>query len=285
LKAIEAAGLGDGPEASNVLNNWGVLAVESGQLLKSLDLVRRAIAIEEANMGSDKVNAAMLLNLGRRLNDLNRLDEAWGTMERAGARAAASGLKLIQAYAEQGFAKIRRLQGRFDEALGHLERSRALLGTLSPSSQQAIGLQFAKASIEQDAGRTEAALATLDEARRNFDAQAARAGGRDKLPKVWMGWLQQHASVLGDAGRAAEALPEAQEAMALARRLQGTAEFSADTGGSELLVARLQSKLGRGAEAEALAADAELQLTAALGADHPKTALARALARRVASAR
>jgi hypothetical protein len=94
---------------------------------------------------------------------------------------------------------------------------------------------------------------------------------------IWQNWLELHAELLGATGHAVDGLPEVREAIKIAKTLQGSAEASADTGTSLLVLAQLQLVTSNRSVASVSAAEAASMLAAALGPEHPKTAQARSL--------
>jgi tetratricopeptide (TPR) repeat protein len=127
--------------------------------------------------------------------------------------------------------------------------------------------------------------ARIDTARGNF---SAAADAYTKIAELWesrgmssagpmAATLRARADVYLQQGNTDAALVDAQRALTIGRKLQGTKPFSSLTGLAHLLLSRIHAKRGEQAASVAAARDAFAQLSHALGPDSPDTRTARSL--------
>ena len=152
--------------------NLSYLLADLGQIDRSLELIERAIALNDRN-GHHNRNAANWLSVGRTRHGLQQLDQAREAFERSLEICRVSNNKHVEGMARVGFgalesheghleraeallvegdainrsadlviwiaigeserANVARRQGRYDDARAHLERLRDLVSTIKPA--------------------------------------------------------------------------------------------------------------------------------------------------------
>lgn len=265
-------GRDDTQAAGTLLNNWGIALVQIGEPLLAEPLLRRAIELSRSGPDDAGVSPILLANDARVLHELGRDTEAKRAVDRAWSEATAHGDEVATNMALTMRAEVLRSIGDLAGAEAALDAVEPRLRRMLPPQHFAFAMDASERSMIAAAHHDLPAAARL--ADRAVDLAAANPQSGQVLPTV----LTRRAALevdLGDPGRAA----------ADARRAIATLETSLRAGRPSLQLGRANLALGRAelAQGDATAATRSFaaaagELEASIGADHPATRLARALA-------
>jgi len=126
-------------------------------------------------------------------------------------------------------------------------------------------------------GQIDAANGALDSASANFTAVIEMLRARGVSHGVVTSAYRQRAEVALRQGDRSRALADTQEALELARRVQGAEKFSSYTGLASLTLGRIERDAGHADRARDAFRVAEENLLNTLGAEHPATISAHAM--------
>jgi tetratricopeptide (TPR) repeat protein len=238
-------------------------------------VLRRAVALSEDSRAESVVSPMLLLNYGRSLKELERLNEAAKFAELAHVKARAAGDETVVNQSLLVRADIYRGQG-------DLERAAQMVIELEPRLRRSLPtghIAFASLALQQALnaqarGEVQKALDLANQVV-TIAEEAIKAGregagylqvylvSRSKI-HLQLGHLGEAAA---DAGRALKVLLDATEAET----------FSAALGRAYLALGRALSPQGKDEEARAAFRSAIENLQSALGPDHSETRAARQL--------
>jgi serine/threonine protein kinase/tetratricopeptide (TPR) repeat protein len=264
---LAALGRDDTQRAGAVFNNWGVVLILAGRPLDAEKAYKRAIDIARANGTDETVQAMSLVNYGRALYDLGRLDEAGDYAERGYAKA-------LQAGDEVPVAQALLLRAGIYRGQGDLGRSTRMLSEVEPRLQRTLPpghVAFASLASEralnaQAVGdlRTALDFSNLAVAIVEASIKAGRQGG-DRLPSV----LARRSDIEFQLGRADLAAADAAEALRVLQKTAQPGTFSSTFGRAYLALGRALRAQGKRDEAGVALRAATEHLQNALGPDHP----------------
>ena len=269
--ALRSLGRLDTETASTLYNNWALALQFSGRPHEAEALFQRALANSTAGGKSD-VSPMLMLNYSRVLTRLARNDEADAWASRADAAARRAGDTRV---VDQGLlvhARIYQQEHRYAEADAAVAQAIARYKRMLPPGHVAF------AAIDLQQGDIAEARGDISAARRAIDRATARFEGRAPDAYLVRESLRRRASVLAAEGRFDEARAAARAAIAADQQEYAGNVPSAYRGSSWLVLARLEARAGRPAEAQAAGTSATRDLCAALGGDHPECREARRLA-------
>ncbi|MCE4557077.1 serine/threonine-protein kinase [Roseateles cellulosilyticus] len=276
IDALRKVDKADSLEASTIWNNWGANADMTGQDALAVERYLRGVKDVAQLLGDDAVGGAVLNNLARKLARLNRLDEAWSFSDQALQRFIDTGSsdRLI-ALAELAKSEVKLAQGHIEDAQTRLNAAWRRLAARGATIQSPVpALLLQQARIDRAAGKPNAALEAIEEIERR-----RRAANTTLPPSSEHYRLFERAGVQLELGRLALAEADAREALSIARRLQGTLPASSFTGSTLLTLSRIKKAQGDASAARDTAREAETQLKATLGTNHPQTLEAARLAK------
>lgn len=269
---LTAAGRDETLMATTLFNNWAMTLYQLGRPLDSERLFRRAIEISREDAGDSGVSPMLMINYGRVLAELSRLDEAADYAKRGQAKAEQFGDQVI---VNQGLL----LRAGIYRLMHDARRASAMLDEVEPRLRQALppshiafaSLRMQRALAAREAGDAGKALRLADQA---VDLTRAAVAGTAQSADLLPLNLTRRAEIEMDLGRPREAESDAREA---ARLLAAAAEpetRSSSRGRAYLVLGRALVASGRSSEAREELRRAAEHLRSALGADHPDTRLA-----------
>jgi serine/threonine-protein kinase len=273
---MTSMGRDDTETAGTLFNNWALALSQLGRPLEAEGIFRRAIEISRADQTDETVSPMLLLNHGRVLRDLGRLDEAAGSAERAYAKARRAGDQVVINQSLLERARIYRDQR-------DLARAEAMLAEVEPRLRRNLpaghiafaSLASERALIAQAAGDLGAALRLASQAMDIAEA-SVKAGrqGADFLPTL----LLRRSDLKLQLRRPDEAAADATRGLSLLQTAAQPGTFSSTLGRAYLTLGRALQAQGKPEEARAALRSAVQHLQSALGPDHPDTRAARQLA-------
>ena len=273
---LVALGRDDTITAVAWLNNWGITLGQLGRPLEAEKLLRRSIEIHRVDASDQAVSPMVLTNYAQQAFDLARCDEALRYARQAYQTGLAAGDQAVVNMTLLRLARIYRC--RHD-----LARASRMLDEVEPRLRKALPPgHFAFASLASERSLIAQQQGDLGAAQRLADAaialveQGAQRGksGAEFLPIL----LTRRSSIEESAGRSARAESDARRALALQRAQERPGDYSSYTGEAYLALARALRGEGKIGDARAAARLAAEQLRKAVGADHPDTRAAEALA-------
>ena len=189
----KAIGQETSSDALNTLNNWAGAAVQSGQRDEAAEIFFRALDLRRKLYGPSAALAALMNNLGKTLNQLDRHDEAIPLLREAiamgrehaggetGAIALAASLGLVDALVGSGDTAQAREQ---------LDQLSPLISTTFGSAHLfAAMLEVSRARVFRAEGHPQQSIAALSLARQRLEALgpggAAYLVQLDTLERQW----------------------------------------------------------------------------------------------------
>ena len=277
LAILERAGRSQTAAAASEMAGIAVVARAQGLVVRADAEITRANALRQrvsgasAGLAQELINAAgYKIELAQPQAALALLDDA-ETMQREFVRPESMHYAMSAMTRGRALALLQRR----DEAHAQFARARAMFAHLvAPTSGSLMSLDVSEAEmlLSDDASAADVAqgraLAETLEAR-------VRAAGKDAnlfLPKA----LLVSALAAARGGDNETAAAKARDARALYAR--DAAPDAYQMAECDVIVARAMAAAGEHAAAAALAADAAARLTRSLGAEHPRTRAAQALA-------
>jgi serine/threonine-protein kinase len=273
---LTALGRDNTETAGTLYNNWALVLMQIGRPLEAERVFRRAIEISRADNTDVAVSPMLLLNYGRTLRELGRLDEAAEYAERAYAKAQQAGNGVVTNQALLERARIYREQHKIARAAEMLtEVEPRLRRDLPPSHYAFAGLASERSLISLADGELEKALQLANGAVA-MDEAAIKSGGQGVglLPVFLFRRsaaeleLREPDKARADAGRALSLLQDSTE----------PGIFSMNVGRAYLALGRALQAQGKPDEAHAAFRSAAEHLEKTLGPDHPDSRAARQLA-------
>jgi serine/threonine-protein kinase len=272
IRKFVEIGRAEHPTANTIRNNWGLASSSAGDITGALRQFEEAVEIARKHAIGGEAPIYLVMNHALQLDTVGRYDEALAEYDRAIATARKMNNEVFVAVGTLGEARVHLLRGEVDVAQKMLDDVKTQLGkTISPNSPTGTNALIMQARI--------------DAARGNF---AAAADAYTKIAELWesrgmssagpmAATLRARSDVYLQQGNTDAALADAQRALTIGRKLQGTKPHSSLTGLAHLLLSRIYAQRGQQNESVAAARDAFAQLSSALGPDSPDTRTARNL--------
>jgi tetratricopeptide (TPR) repeat protein len=269
MQLFSQLGRETGAEAITVLNNWGQVSLAAGDAKSALLRFDQLLALLEGN-GGNAGGHHELSSRGAALLLLGRYRDALDSFERALVAAQADGHLHLQAYSLGGAGLALRELGELDRAEAYLRRLEALDAQARPVGGSAA------AQEHHLRGRLALSRGDLPLARREFSLLLEDRKARGSTVNA----LLARAETGLREGRVELAATDAQEALRLARSMQGSMPHSVRTGQAWLLEGDVRARQGAPDIARDAYAAAVDHLSHSADPAHP--ALKRALALQVA---
>ena len=260
MAGLTAIGLGRTPVAGTILNNWGIAALNAGDVRKALDLWEQALAITLTG-GRTTPPSYLLSNLGRAHELSGRFESALDYYTRTVDSGRVNGRRETVAYGLNGLATVHLQRGDLDRAEALLSETWTVVRTLPDGAPAYANAEILEARIALARGRTADARALFERRRAAFDRQPANPGS------AGVRVLLAEAALA--AGRADEAAALAREAADRYAALQGGLPHSRGQGAARLVLARTLAAAGDRAGAAAEAGRAREHLAATVDPTHP----------------
>ena len=264
----------DSLHARVMLNNWGVVELTTGEVLRALQRYDALLASHRRLMAWREPLSWLLGNRALALERLGRLDDALLAYEETVRASAAVKHQHGTQYGLVGMASVQLTMGRIDEAERSLARAVALGGDArEPASIRGTWVQ---ARLDLQRGRAAQAHAALEKqlvflrsinANRYYLAMNLRTRAEAALALA----------------RPGDALADAREALSIAQRLQGGKPHSDQVGLAWLTLGRVELAAGRSDAARQAFEQGAVHLAEATGADSAETQQAHALLKTAAA--
>ncbi len=272
---LAALGRDDTQRASTLFNNWGVALWLWGRPLDSERVLRRAVAVSEDSRAESVVSPMLLLNYGRSLKELERLNEAAKFAELAYAKAKAAGDQTVVNQSLLVRTAIYRSQGDLERAAEMLTELEPMLRrSLPPGHVAFASLALQQALNAQARGDVQKALDLANQV--VTIAEEAIKAGREGAGYLQV-YLVSRSNIHLQLGHLGEAAADAGRALKILLDASQMESFSAALGRAYLALGRALSPQGKDEEARAAFRFAIENLQSALGADHSETRAARQL--------
>jgi serine/threonine-protein kinase len=265
---MAALGRDQTQSAGTLYNNWGLSLDLSGRPRDAEAIYRRAIELSSSGASDEAVSPMLLVNYGRALRLLGRLDESARYAEAGYSRGKEKGLEVVVNQSLLLRSSVYRDQG-------DIARSAAMLDEVEPRLRQALpsghpgfgGLLIEQALTAQARGDSAEALRLIDEAYEIADAARTSHGATGYLPRV----LIRRAELRNLAGHHAEA--EADARLSLERLGDSLPPDTLSTlrADAYLSLGRALRAQGKINEARASFRLAHRHLQSALGSGHRRT--------------
>ena len=266
--------------ADTLYNNWAMALFQFGRPLEAERLFRQAMDISRADNGDAALSPMLLLNYGRTLRELARLDEAARFAERAYEKACQAGDEAVIDQSLLERARIYREQGNFTGATEMLAEVEPRLRRNLPSGHYAFaGLACERSLILLANGDTRKALQLANEAVA-IDEAAVGSGrqGAGLLPVL----LFRRSGIEVELRDSDSARRDAERALRLLLASAQPRAFSANVGRAYLALGRALQMQGKPGDDRVAFQSAAEHLERTLGPEHPETHAARQLAARAA---
>jgi serine/threonine protein kinase/tetratricopeptide (TPR) repeat protein len=254
-------------------NSWAIVRSDMGDMLGAAQLFESGLGIGHALWGEGTPDQWVSVTYGRRLVLLNRLDDAKAYFSSALRTSSGEDDAEMEAGALIGLISVSREQRDFTEARAARTRAWQFIeATLPPEHTMRMSymlesglLDIADGSLDDGKAGLEPMLTQLEHANRRVPDQIAALAG-----------LAHGALRSGELDRANEL---AAKASALARKVAVVGQPSYWVGLALLTQIDVEQARGHAGRARELSVEAVAQLTPTVGADHPLTRKAAALAR------
>jgi tetratricopeptide (TPR) repeat protein len=254
-------------------NSWGIVRADIGDIAGAAKLFESALSVGQSLWVGAAPDQWVSVTYGRRLVLLNRLDEAEKHFASALRQSGGEEDAEMQIGALLGMLSVNRERGNFEAARAAREQAEQFAQAhLPPEHNQRLNLVFESGLLDLAANSLDDARVELQQVVTTFKSTNRRV--TDQV--VALAALAQCALKTNEPNRAADF---AAEASALARRVAVPNQPSYWLGLALLTQVDVEKALGHAARARQLSGEALAQLTPAVGADHPLTKKAAALAR------
>jgi len=278
---LTALGRDDTQRAGTLFNNWGLALWGLGRFLDAERVLRRAIDISRAGPSEEAVSPMLLINYGRILLELGRLDEAADYVERGYSKARQADDREVIFQALLKKAQILRDKRDLGGATTMLSEAEVFVRRNDPAENFPLAT-FARehALLAQARGDLSSALRHANQATAIVEA-SIKAGGPGGEHLTFL--LRYRSDIERQLGRAAPAASDAARALNM---LQATSEPgmpSGYLGKTYLALGRALQMQSKADEARAAFLSAADHLQKTLGPDHPETRAAQRLAESAAS--
>jgi serine/threonine protein kinase len=253
-------------------NNWGLLKSDIGDIVGAVRLIEYGLGIGHALWVDAAPDQFAGLIYARRLMLLNRLDDAEGYFSKALRLSSGEDDAEMEAVALLGLLAVRRERSDLEGARAARDRADQFIQAhLPPEHSARVNFVF-------ESGLLDLAGNSLDEAKRRLQqalSQYKRTNSHLPNQIVALAGLARCELQSGELGLAARF---AAEASALARKLAVPGQPSYWVGLSLLAQADVEQARGHAGLTQELSVEALSQLGPTVGADHPLTRRAAALA-------
>ena len=254
-------------------NSWGIVRSDIGDIAGAAKMFESALSIGQSLWVGAAPDQWVSVTYGRRLVLLNRLDEAEQHFASALRQSGGEEDAEMQIGALLGMLSVNRERGNFEAARAAREQAEQFVQAhLPPEHNQRLNLVFESGLLDLAANSLDDARAQLQQVLTQFKSTNRRL--TDQI--VALAALAQCALRTNEPGRAADL---AAEASALARNVAVPEQPSYWLGLALLAQVDVERALGHAARVQQLSAEALAQLTPSVGADHPLTKKAAALAK------
>jgi serine/threonine-protein kinase len=254
-------------------NSWGIVRSDLGDIAGSAQLFESALSIGRALWVGAAPDQWISVTYGRRLVLLNRLDEAEQHFSSALRQSGGEEDAEMQIGALIGLISVNRERGTFAAARAARDEAEQFIQAhLPPEHNQRLNFVL-------ESGLLDLAENSLDDARARLQqvfSEFRRTNRRVTDQIIALAALAQCALQSGEPGRAADL---AAEATALARKVGVPGQPSYWLGLALLSQVDAEKALAHAERAQQLSGEALAQLSPTVGADHPLTKKAAALAR------
>lgn len=272
LDLLKALGRERTANAVLLYNMWGIVRSDIGDIAGAAQLFESGLGIGHALWVDAAPDQWLSVTYARRLVLLDRLDDAEKYFSNALRLSSGEDDVEMEVGALLGLLSVSRQRGDFAQARAARDRAdRFIQAHLPPEHTLRMNFVF-------ESGLLALADNSLDEAKARLQqslAQFQRTNRRVPDQIVALAGLARCALLSGELGPAADL---AAEASALARKFAIPGQPSYWLGLSVLAQVDVEQALGHAERAHELSAEALAQLTATVGADHPLTRRAAALA-------
>ena len=254
-------------------NSWGIVRSDIGDIAGAAKLFESALSVGQSLWVGAAPDQWVSVTYGRRLVLLNRLDEAEQHFASALRQSGGEEDAEMQIGALLGMLSVNRERGNFEAARAAREQAEQFVQAhLPPEHNQRLNLVFESGLLDLAANSLDDARAQLQQVLTQFKSTNRRL--TDQI--VALAALAQCALKTNEPGRAADL---AAEASALARQVAVSGQPSYWLGLALLAQVDVEQALGHAVRAQQLSGEALAQLTPSVGADHPLTKKAAALAK------
>jgi len=265
--------------ADSLYNNWAMALFQIGRPLEAERLFRQAMDISRTGSSDAALSPMLLLNYGKTLRELARLDQAAGFAERAYDKARQAGDEAVTDQSLLERARIYREQGNFSGATEMLaEVEPRLRRNLPPGHYAFAGLACERSLILLANGDTRKALQLANEAIA-IDEAAVGSGrqGAGLLPIL----LFRRSAIELELRDSDSARTDAERALSMLLASVQAGSYSANVGRAYLALGRALQEQAKPGDARVAFQSAAEHLERTLGPDHPESRTARQLAARV----
>lgn len=253
-------------------NSWGIVRSDIGDIAGAVQLFESALSIGRALWVGAAPDQWVSVSYGRRLVLLNRLDEAEQHFSSALRQSGGEEDAEMQIGALLGLLSVNRERGNFEAARAARDQAQQFIQAhLPPEHNQRLNFVFESGLLDLADNSLDDARAQLQQVLSEFKSTNRRV--TDQV--VTLAALAQCALQTGEPGRAADL---AAQASALARQVAVPGQPSYWLGRALLTQVDVEQALGHAGRARELSGEALAQLTPTVGADHPLTKKAAALA-------
>lgn len=261
-------------KAGTLYNNWALSLDMSGRPREAAAIYRRAIDLSRSGPSNEAVSPMLLVNYGRALRPLGRLDEAARIVEEGLALGRESGFEVVVYQSLLMLTRIYRDQGEASRSAAALEEAEWRMRRALPPDHAAFGAVLMEQALNaSDAGRTEEALVLIDRAYAVARAGQRQGGSAGNPARV----LISRAEIRESAGHHAAAAEDARVALATLDELLPPAYLSKLRGDAWLACGRALQTQGKEREGAEALQKALRNFDDALGAGSPAAEAARAL--------
>jgi serine/threonine-protein kinase len=269
LDRVNGMGRPDSYDALRLSLDRGVVRYAMSDYRGGLELFDHVLRVTE-RQGGAVVPPGVLANRAFGLEQLARYDEALEGYARTLETSRRNGFTAGEAYALVGRASVLEAKGQLDDAQAALTEAERALVSLPPAHASRT-----RHALTQ--GRVDLARGDLDAAEKRFSTVIDLLTSQKATTPPLVSAYRGRAEVGVRRGDAVHALADAQAAVDLAKRLQGSNPHSELTGLASLTLARALRASGDTERSAQVLATAQAELLQTVGAEHPETRAATAL--------
>jgi tetratricopeptide (TPR) repeat protein len=259
-------------DAMLLYNTWGIVKADIGDIAGAVRMFEASLGVGHALWGDTTVSQWVSVNYGRRLLLLNKIDAGEENIANALERSSGEDDAEMQAAALLGLIAVNRVRGDLQAAKAARVRAEQFIREqLPPEHTMHVNLllesgllDLADNSLVDAKTRLQQALSQFQRTNRRMSDQVVALVGITRCE------LQS-----GDLDRAAALATDATE---FARKVALSDQPSYWLGLALMTEIDVQQALGHASRVRALSVEALAQLTPSVGADHPLTRKAAALA-------
>jgi eukaryotic-like serine/threonine-protein kinase len=261
---LASVGRAESTQAVGIYGDWAIALWSAGDPRAALVQLDRGRAIAEGFSPTGDAPGQVYGNQAHTLRALGRLPEAGTAFERLQRIARRDNNAAYETYALAGLAIVALRLGQPERARAALAQGDALLrrAALPAGSGPARWLKFAQALAWQADGRLAEADQALAEVLDQFTQRQASSGMMAEL-------AISRSEVALVQGRLDAARGHGEQALAVARAMQGDRSHSVLAGQAWLALAKVHRAAGRGDDARQAIDKAIANLDATVDADHP----------------